>query len=170
MSSFDPKAFASMTFKGANSTESVPIPVGEWLFDITKADIEAWSNKEKTNGGLRCVMLLETTAPEVKAVTGRDKNSVKYEFLLDLTPEGGLDMSKGMNVTLGRARAATNLNRDGEPFMFEMFVGKQVKAAVVHEMYQDRAKARVKGIANPNAQPTTGDTGAGSPKVYTPGG
>jgi hypothetical protein len=148
MSVFDPTSFAQMTFTEANSTESVPIPVGEWPATITKSEISAWQKKDDpSRGGLKCTLLLEVDDPAVATLTGRPKNSVRYEFMLDTTPEGGLDFGKGMNVSLGRARSAVGLNTPGTPFSFDMFVGRSCKAAVKHEEYQGRLLAKCTAIA-----------------------
>lgn len=148
MSVFDPKTFGQMTFTDANSTESTPIPVGEWEFEVKKVEIVPWKKKDDpTVGGLKCVLMLETTAPEVVEVTGRDKNALRYEMMLDLTPEGGLDFGRGMNVRLGRAREACGLNKPGQPFAFDMFVGHFVKGTVSHREYEGSLQADCKGIA-----------------------
>lgn len=148
MSVFDPKSFAQMTFTGSNSTESTPIPVGEWPFLITKSEIEAWQKRDDpSKGGLKVILTMETEDPAVSAVTGRPKNVCKFDMMLDLTPEGGLDMGKGMNVQLGRVREATGTNKPGQPFHFDMLVGHTVKCSIAHETYQDRLLAKVKGVA-----------------------
>lgn len=148
MSVFDPKTFATMTFTEANSTESVPVPAGEWNFDITKAEVTSWQSKQDpSKAGLKLSLTLTTEDPAIAAITGRPKNSVPYEMMLDLTPEGGLDFGKGMNVNLGRARAATGLNVPGQPFSFDMFIGRPVKATVKHEEYQGKLFARASAIA-----------------------
>lgn len=162
---FDPKSFAQMTFTDSNSTEFVPIPAGEYLFTITKSEITAWQKKDDpTQGGLKCVLTMETEDPAVVAVTGRAKSVLKHEMMLDLTPEGGLDFGKGMNVNLGRAREACGLNKPGAPFGFDMFVGHPVKAQVGHEIYQDRPQARCKGIVN-----ATASAPGAAPSGYVPG-
>jgi len=146
---FDPQTFAQMTFTEQNSTESFPVPVGDWPFQITKAEITAWTKKDNPNeGGLKCTLMLATEDPAVQAVTGRPKNVLRHEMMLDLTPEGGLDFGKGMNVQLGRAREACGLNKPGQAFAFDMFVGHDVIGSVKHEIYQDRQMARVAAIAH----------------------
>jgi len=150
MSVFDPNTFSSMTFIGANATESVPHPIGEHLFTITKQEITAWQGKQDTSkSGLKCTLALESVDPDgsIKAVTGREKNNLRYEIMLDLTPEGGLDMGKGMNVRLGRAREACNINDPTRLFAFDMFVGHQVKGMVIHETYKNQLMANVDSIA-----------------------
>ena len=147
MSHFDPATFATMTFTEANSTESVPLPAGEWPFTIEKQDITAWQKRDDpTVGGLRCSLTLKNESPELEAVTGRKRNRVRHEVLLDLTPEGGLDFGRGMNVALGRVRAACGLNRPGVPFTFDQLIGHDVRATVKHEIYQDKGQAKATNL------------------------
>lgn len=147
MSVFDPQTFASQTFTESNDTTSVPVPQGEWLGDITKSEIVTWSSKDGTKAGLKCVLTINLTDPGVKEVTGRDTNSVRYDMMLDLTPEGGLDFGKGKNVNLGRAREACGINKKGQPFNFDMFAGRPVRARVKHSEWNGRLMANVSDIA-----------------------
>jgi hypothetical protein len=143
---FDPQTFAQRTFTDANSTESFPIPVGEWSFTITKATIDSWKSRDLTKAGLKCILMMETADLAVIAWTGRPRSSLRHEIMLDLTEEGNLDFGKGMNVNLGRAREACGINRPGAPFAFDMFVGHPVKATVKHEEYEGRLIAKCAGI------------------------
>jgi hypothetical protein len=148
MSAFDPKTFATMTFNEANSTESVPIPVGEWPFMISKVDIVEWKTKDGSKAGLKLVLNYETEDPAVTSVTGRPKNTVKHDVMLDLTDAGGLDFGKGMNVGLGRLREACGLNVPGRPFAFDQFLGHSIKVQVKHRPLDDgRLVADVGGVA-----------------------
>lgn len=146
-SAFDPQTFAQRTFTETNSTESTPIPVGEWPFTIIKSTIDQWKSKDGSKAGLKCILMLETADGAVAGVTGRAKNALRHEIMLDLTEEGNLDFGKGMNVKLGLAREACGLNKKGAPFSFDMFVGHTVKASVRHEIYEDKPQARCGGIA-----------------------
>lgn len=150
MSVFDPKTFGQMTFTETNSTVSYPIPAAEWLFEIKKSDISAWQSKDGSSSGLKCTLMLETSDPEVALVTGRDKNSTRYEMMLDLTPEGGLDFGKGMNVKLGKAREACGLNKPGQPFAFDMFIGHTIKGKISHREYEFQLQADCKAILSAN--------------------
>lgn len=148
-SPFDPNTFASMTFTGANSTESSPIPTGEYLATCTKQEITAWRSKDGSKNGLKSTLMFEIEDPKVIEATGRPKSSIRHEIMLDLTAEGGLDMGKGMNVNLGRTRAAMGLNDPSQPFSFDMFVGRQAVVSVKHEEYEGRLQARCNGVAKP---------------------
>lgn len=149
MSVFDPATFAQMTFNDSNSTESAPIPVGKRRFMIEKAEITSWQKKDNPNeSGLKCTLMLKNEGDaEVEEITGRKVNKARYEIMLDITPEGGLDFGKGMNVRLGRAREAVGLNRPGHPFSFDMFVGHEVVGDVTHEPYNGTLQVRIKEIA-----------------------
>jgi hypothetical protein len=146
---FDPKTFASMTFTDSNSTESVPVPVGEWPATIDKQEIVAWAKKDDpSKSGLKLNLSLAIDDPAVAQLTGRPKNLVRYELMLDLTPEGGLDFGKGMNVRLGRLREALGLNKPGQPFSFDMLVGHALKASIKHEEYKGQLTAQCSGVAS----------------------
>lgn len=133
MSMFDPKTFAQMTFSEANSTESVPVPVGEYPATVDSYEIKEWKKKDDpSQGGLKIAVSWSVDDESVKAFLGRPKVLVRQEFLLDLTDENMLDFGKGKNVTLGRLREAINLNQAGQPWSFDMFVGRQAKVAVKH--------------------------------------
>lgn len=148
MSVFDPKTFAQMTFSDANSTESTPVPVGEWPATIEKSEITQWQARDDpSKAGLKLTLALAITDPAVAMVTGRPKNVVRHEVMLDLTPEGGLDFGKGMNVRLGKLRSSVGLNKPGQPFSFDMLVGHEVKAMIKHGIYKDQPVANCDAVA-----------------------
>lgn len=65
---------------------------------------------------------------------------------LDLTPQGGLDNSKGKNRRQKDYRDATGTNVAGQPFAWRMLQGKIVKVKVTHELYNDAVQERVSSI------------------------
>lgn len=133
MTAFDPNTFAAMTFTDANSTESYPVPVGEWPATVDSKAIVPWAAKDGSSAGLKMNVLWAIQGiPEVTEVTGREKNIVRQELMFDLTESGMLDTGKGKNVRLGRIRAALSLNTPGEPFSFDMLVGRSAKVSVGH--------------------------------------
>ena len=78
-------------------------------------------------------------------------------------PDGmGLDFGKGMNVGLGRARAACGLNDPGKPFSWDMFIGKDVKARISHYVGRSGPAHQCDGIA------AAGGTGAVAGSTYSP--
>lgn len=166
---FDPNIFKQMTWTEANSTESIPIPIGEWNFEVTKWDVMSLSNKEGTENYLKLQLMLTTSDPEVVKVTGRDKNTVRYELFLDVTDDGrGLDFGKGMNVQLGRARAAAGVNDPGKPFSFDQFMGRSIRAGIKHRTLEDkRVVADITGVALPAGTPGAAPAGGYTPPTAT---
>ena len=130
MSAFDPKAFLDVTFNEANSTVRTPIPIGEHLAVIDSVDIASGVKDNRQWNRLDVTYLIDD--PKVKEALGRDKVTISQGLMLDFTPQGGLDFSKGRNVTLGRLREAVGLNQPGQPFGFRMLVGKPLKIVVGH--------------------------------------
>lgn len=65
---------------------------------------------------------------------------------LDLTPQGGLDNSKGKNRQQRAYREATGLNRPGEPFAWRMLTGRVVKVKLAHELYEGNIQERITQI------------------------
>lgn len=131
-SQFDPNAFLQATFEESNSTESIPIPVGEYPALVDKVDIVAWASRDGTKNGLKLQLIWNIMDEEVRTVTGRAENKVRQDIMLDLTEGGMLDMGKGMNVRLGKLREATGLNVPGEAFGFPMFAGRMAKVSIKH--------------------------------------
>jgi hypothetical protein len=134
MSMFDATQFLNATFNEANATSLPPVSAGEHIvlidaapefktFAITRGD-RAGQDLNKVSFPLRVV------APG-QADDGRQ---LRFDAILDLTPQGGLDFSKDKNISLGRIRTACGLNVAGQPFGFGMFVGKQLRAVVTHEV------------------------------------
>lgn len=137
MSRFDPLLFKQQTFNAQNSTKATPIPAGEYTGVIVKSDIAAWQGKEDTTkSGLKWAGMIQLNDPDgaIKAITEREKNQVRYEFILDLTEEGGLDFGKNANLRLGRLQAATDVGAGGKPWSFEDFMGRELRVFVKHRV------------------------------------
>jgi hypothetical protein len=148
MSQYDPQTFATMTFVGANSTSAEVLPVGEYPATIEKHNITSWQKRDDPSiGGLKVTFTLKASHPTLEAKLGRTSSFVDYEVMLDLTPEGGLDMGKGKNVKLGKLREAIGLNDPSRPFSFDMTIGHSLVATVKHEEYKGNLYAKVSGVA-----------------------
>ncbi len=65
---------------------------------------------------------------------------------LDLTPQGGLDNSKGKNRQQRVYRDATGMNNPGEPFAWRMLTGRMVKVKINHELYEGAIQERIGGV------------------------
>jgi hypothetical protein len=148
MSAFDPKLFGQMTFEGNNSTESVPFPVGEWDGMVESVELAAWQKKDDpSKGGLKMLAKISCEDPKVAEVTGRAKNVLTYECMLDLTEDGSsLDFGKGMNVRLGQFREAIGRNRPGEAWTFDQFAGNPIRFKVKHDPYEGRLIPKISEV------------------------
>ena len=147
---FDPNAFLDMTVTDANSTVSIPVPVGEYVAVPTEVKARTWQSRDGSSSGIALDILWEVDDASVKEFLGRDKVIVKQGLMLDLTESGALDMGKGKNIQLGRLRESLDLNKPGEPFAFSMIVGRPAKVRVEHRVNDkntDEVFAEVKGVA-----------------------
>lgn len=148
MSMFDPAMFLEMTVTEANSTESIPVPEGEYLAVVTEVKARTWQSKtDAEKSGIALDITWEIDDANVKEVVGRDKVTVKQGIMLDLNEAGGLDVGKGRNVNLGRLREAVGLNVPGQPFSFTMLNGRVGKVQISHRVHEGQIFADVKGVA-----------------------
>ena len=145
--SFDAQSFLDASVSSTNDTKIVPVPVGEYMGVIDKVAPRQWQSKDGSQTGisLDVIWLIEDSA--VKEYLGRDTVSCKQGIMLDLTPQGGLDMSKGKNVGLGRLREAIGKNNPGEAFSFAMLPGAAAKVGVKHRIVEEDTYAEVKQVA-----------------------
>ncbi len=143
---FDPQAFLDASVTEVNDTKVIPVPVGEFVGIIDKVTPRQWQSKDGTQSGvaLDIIWLIEDT--EVKEFLGRDEVKCKQGLMLDLTEAGGLDMSKGKNVGLGRLREAVGMNKPGMAFSFQNLPGQAAKVLVKHRLSEDDVFAEVKSV------------------------
>jgi len=129
---FDADSFLQSSTTEANDTKIIPCPPGEFAAIIDKIT----PKQVQFNGGTETRIVLDVQwlieDAGAKAATGRDVVTVKQAIFLDTTPTGGLDMSQGKNVALGRLREAVGKNTPGEPFSFAMLPGLMAKVSVSH--------------------------------------
>lgn len=145
---FDPDAFlAGTVVTEANSTEFVPVPVGEYQAVASDVKPVPWSKKDGSASGVKLQIIWEIQDEGVKALLERDKVTCRQDIMLDLNGTGGLETGKGKNVALGRLRAALNLNESGVPFSFPMIVGRMGTVSIKHEPYNDSILAYVAAVA-----------------------
>lgn len=148
---FDPQSFLDMQITESNDTVSTPVPVGEYIAMIEKAELRTWTKKDDPSvSGLALDLIWNIDDPAVKEALGRDKVTCKQGLMLDLTESGALDMGKGKNVGLGRLREAVDLNTPGQPFAFSMLPGRMAKVVVSHRIYNDQIFAEVKSVVKPS--------------------
>lgn len=146
MGSFDPSLFLNSTFTEANATQSEPIDEGEYNAVPEKVECRQWTSKDGSKSGLALDITWAIDDASVKAKLGREKVTVRQGIMLDMNEQGGLDMGKGRNVTLGRLRDALGLNVNGQPFSFNMITGRPAKIKVSQRPDGDAIYNDVKGV------------------------
>ena len=150
---FDANSFLETSVDQSNDTVSIPVPVGEYLAIAEKIEARPWQSKsDPSKAGMALDILWNIDDANVKALLGRDKVTVKQGIMLDVTPEGGLDMGKGKNINLGRLREACNLNVPGRPFSFRMVEGQMAKVKVTHRLDPNKPDviyAEIGAVAKP---------------------
>lgn len=148
MSVFNPDTFLDQQFTEANSTQMVPVPVGEYTAVIKDVKARQWqSKKDPSIAGLTLDITWDVDSPEVRELLGRETVTVKQGIMLDLTDSGGLDFGKGRNVGLGRLREALDLNTPGQAFSFAQLPGRVAKISVSHRIDGEQIYTDVKGVA-----------------------
>lgn len=145
--SFDAQSFLDATVSSANDTKIVPVPVGEYMGIIDKVSPRQWQSKDGTQSGIALDIIWLVEDAGVKQVLGRETVTCKQGIMLDLTSGGGLDLSSGKNVGLGRLREAVGKNEEGQPFAFSMLPGLSAKIAVSHRVAGEETYAEVKAVA-----------------------
>ena len=149
MSQFNPDQFLDQTITESNDTTVVPVPAGDYTAVATDIKCRPWQSKnDPSMAGLALDITWEIDDEAVKQLLGRTKVTVKGGVMLDTTDSGGLDMSKGRNIALGRLREALDLNQPGKPFSFSMIPGRVAKINVSHRVVGEEIFAEVKRVAH----------------------
>ena len=147
---FNPDQFLDMQVTESNSTETVPVPIGEYTAVIAEVKCRQWTKKDDPSvSGLALDLVWDIDNEAVRTLLDRSKVTCKQGIMLDITDAGGLDMGKGKNVGLGRLREAVNLNVPGQPFAFSMLVGRMAKVKVEHRVNGDQIFSEIKAVAKP---------------------
>jgi hypothetical protein len=145
--SFDAQAFLDSSVSGQNDTKLIPVPIGEYPAVIEKVSPRPWQSRDGTQSGIALDIFWSIEDANVRAFVGRESVVVKQGLMLDFTPDGKLDMSKGKNIGLGRLREAVNLNNPGQSFAFNQLPGQMAKVSVNHRLVDDDTFAEVKAVA-----------------------
>ena len=153
VSAFDPNAFLDAQITEANEKRP-PLPTenpddANGLYTAVVGEIKTDSGtigKGERIGQpwISMVIPLRVQVPSsVQAMGLPPELPLTDRVFLDLTPEGGLDNSKGKNRGQRNYREATDTNKAGEPFAWRMITGKVVKVKVNHELYEGNIQERV---------------------------
>lgn len=135
---FDKNSFLGTQTQEAGSTEYTPIPENEagYAAMIEKVDARQEQINGETATLLDLTWLINDMDGSVEEATGLKKNTVRQSFFLDLTPVGGIDMSKGKNVPLNKLRDIFGQNVNGKPWSPMMMVQQSARIWVKHTMSQ----------------------------------
>ena len=127
---FDPEVFLAQQHTGSLDTRVPPLPEAEYPALIDNVELREVNFRDGGKGLALNVMCL-VEGPEVKEACGVPSKRVRYNFLLDLAPDGSLDMSNSKNLRLGRLREAIGQNTE-RPWSFLDLKGQPVKVRVKH--------------------------------------
>lgn len=129
-----------------------PCPAGEYIAIAGKpktADFTYKKGEHEGETGYRMIVKWDIQDEEVKKTLGRGTVSVTQSVLLDVTPEGNLDMGKGKNIGLGQIRTALGQNKGGQPWSPSMIEGQPAKIKISAGVYNDKTTANVDAVAAP---------------------
>lgn len=149
--SFDPAALLAATTTNAGSTEFLLLPTDEEFVANIKIDPDpakafGFGTKDGKDWQKLNVQMELSGQRISELLSGRDKRTITYGVMLDLTPSGGLDMGKGMNVMLNQLRDAVGQRREGQKWGISELNGQTVRVKIKHrkgegdKMYEDIAK------------------------------
>jgi hypothetical protein len=128
MSLFSPEALLNAKFDSANATRRDPLPVGETTAQIIKLD---FANGVSDRGPwYKLNVVLDIADAEYLAKAEREKASITYGIMLDMTEGGTFAMGPNKNVQLGRLREATGTNQPGKGLNDMM--GQYVRLTIAH--------------------------------------
>jgi hypothetical protein len=134
-STFNVEAFTQAQFEGANDTRFLRIEPKEYMAQIVGPFGEDRKTRIRTSdsGFIMLDVVWQPTDPAQQEKLNLEKlPTVRQTVFLDVTPQGGLDMSPFKNGDLGRLREALGLNIDGQRWSFHDFVGRVARINVVH--------------------------------------
>ena len=127
MSAFDPEEFMNTQVKGAIDTTIIPVPEGEYLGQI----VGQLKTRTLEDGTVVMDVSWEILDDKVKEITGLDRPICRQGVWLDLTDEGGLDLSKGKNRGIGLLREAVGQNTE-KAWAPSMLMGQTATVRVEH--------------------------------------
>lgn len=128
---FSPETFFSTAITEANDTRFPNVPEGEYTAVLDKVEARQHDKDGKTSTILDVTWSIDDEG--AKAATGLARPTVRQSIFLDMTPNGGLDMSPGKNVKLGKLREALGMNTPGKPWAPSMLIGSVARVLVRHK-------------------------------------
>ena len=150
MSSFDPATFLDATMSEP-LVKRPPIPAEDYTGVLGEVVSRAWTGKaDPTKSGIALDIPITIEIPAaVQAQLGITTSTItlKDSIMLDLTPQGSIDLSPGKNRRLRMYREAVDLNKVGDSFSPRAMQGKVVLVKVSHELYNEEIQERVAAVA-----------------------
>jgi hypothetical protein len=153
---FDPQAFLEAQTSEVNEKRAtIPVdnpddPQGLYtavIGEIKPASGTIGKGERAGQPWLQMVVPLKLQLPpSVQALGLSSEFQVTDRPMLDLTPQGGLDNSKGKNNAQRIYREAADLNKPGEVFSWRMLTGKVVKVKLAHELYNGNIVEKVSAV------------------------
>lgn len=120
-------------------------PEGEFRAVVSKIDMRDFIYKKGDKAGQTGYALDVTFTIQddlVRQRLGREPN-VRYNCLLDISANGGLEAGKGKNISLGRLREALRQNAPGQAWSPSMMLGCTCMVVVKHDIDGDNVYANV---------------------------
>jgi len=153
ISGFDPQKFLDAQQTEVNEkrplipAENPDDPEGHYLAVIGEIKTDTGIIGKGDRAGqpwVSMVIPLKLQFPSVVQALGLPAEfQLTDRVFLDLTPQGGMDNSKGKNRGQKNYRDATRMNNPGEPFAWRMLQGRPVKVKLAHEMYEGNIVEKV---------------------------
>ena len=113
---FDPKSLLTTTVRAKLDTRLPPFPLeegDEFMFICRSVDVKVVTAgpHAKTAGEQYCFLstVWECLDEEVKRIMHIEHPTAKYEFLLEVDPQRGLEIGEAKNVKLGRLLEAVGI-------------------------------------------------------------
>ncbi len=143
---FDPRTFLQTTIEGTTSTKQILVPEGAYTGIAQEVTEKSFRLVDTKDGDQRTVVDInwQIDDPEVVKATHRPINRVRQTLWLDLTPEGAIDNSEGVNIGLGLLREAIGQNKGS--WNFAMLEGQAALVEITHSQSGDRTYANVDSV------------------------
>lgn len=119
---------SSLTITAPLATRRDPLPEGEPICQIIK--VEPVSGEKNGKGWFKLNVVLDIADADYLAAAGRDKASITYGIMLDMTEAGTVALGPNRNVNLGKFMEAAGCNKPGKSPQDAM--GAYVKARISH--------------------------------------
>lgn len=142
---FDPDLFMNAQTEGEMETEYSPVPVGDYVAQISKIELRPAEKDGKHFYPMDVLWKVEAPDNEIA-----HERLVKQTIFLDISSNGGLLLGTNKNVQLGKLRDALGQNGP-QPWSPNNLVGAAATIKVKHRLgtgqYEGRTFDEVEGVA-----------------------